>query len=87
MKLEIWNGMRLTAFTTGKRTADGRLLIFLPTAPNVTSGLLLEIEPEKVIETEEHVEDALSRILSAGFGEASSHNTEQVRAITDTDNG
>lgn len=69
VKLEMWNGMRLTAFKTGKRTADGRLLVFLPTAPNVTSGLLIGVDPEDVIETDEHVEDALGRILSAGFGD------------------
>lgn len=58
----MWNGMRVTASNTGKRTPDGRLLIFLPTASNVTSGLLMEVEPEGVTQPDEHVEDALARI-------------------------
>ena len=70
VKVEVWGGMRVTAFKTGKQTADGRLLVFLPTSPNVTSGLLMEVDPEDVTETDEHVEDALGRILRAGFGES-----------------
>jgi uncharacterized membrane protein len=69
VKLETWEGMRMTAFKTGKTTADGRELVFLPTAPNITTGFVLEVEPEDITETDEKVEDALTRILSAGFGE------------------
>jgi len=70
VKVELWSGMRLTAFKTGKRTDDGRDVIFLPTAPNITTGFVMEVEPQDLIETEENVEDALTRILSAGFGES-----------------
>lgn len=70
VKIEVWDGMHLTAFRTGRRTADGRLLVFMPTAPNVTSGFLMEVDPADVVETDEHVEDALGRILSAGFGDS-----------------
>ncbi|SFR89555.1 Uncharacterized membrane protein [Halomicrobium zhouii] len=69
VKLEPWNGMRMTAFKTGKSTPDGRDLLFLPTAPNITSGYVIEVEPENYEEIEESVEDALTRILSAGFGD------------------
>ena len=69
VKLETWDGMRMTAFKTGKQTSDGRELVFLPTAPNITTGFVLEVEPEDLTETDEKVEDALTRILSAGFGE------------------
>ncbi|MFB6352948.1 MAG: DUF502 domain-containing protein [Halobacteriales archaeon] len=69
VKVELWDGMRLTAFKTGKRTDDGREVVFLPTAPNITTGFVLEVRPEDITETDEHVEDALTRILSAGFGE------------------
>jgi uncharacterized membrane protein len=70
VKLELWEGMRLTAFKTGKRTPDGREMVFMPTAPNITTGFVMEVDPDDVIETDESVEDALTRILSAGFGES-----------------
>lgn len=71
VKVEV-KGMRFTAFKTGNRTEDGREIIFLPTAPNITTGFVIEIEPERVEETEENVEEALTRILSAGFGDKKS---------------
>ena len=70
VKLETWNGMRMTAFKTGKSTKDGRDVLFLPTAPNITTGYVVEVEPERYTEVDENVEDALTRILSAGFGES-----------------
>ena len=69
VKLETWNGMRMTAFKTGKSTDDGRDVLFLPTAPNITTGFVVEVEPERYAEIDETVEDSLTRILSAGFGE------------------
>jgi uncharacterized membrane protein len=71
VKVETWNGMRMTAFKTGQKASDGRELLFLPTAPNITTGFVIEVEPDDYEETGESVEDALTRILSAGFGEAS----------------
>lgn len=68
VKLELWANMRLTAFKTGKQTADGREIVFVPTSPNVTSGFLLDVASEELIETDESVEQALARVLSAGFG-------------------
>jgi len=62
--------MRMTAFKTGKTTDDGRIVLFLPTAPNITTGFVIEIEPEDVTEVDERVEEALMRILSAGFGDS-----------------
>ncbi len=71
VKLEPIDGMRLTGFKTGKRSEDGRMLVFVPTAPNITSGFVIEIAEQDLIETDERVEDALTRILSAGFGDNS----------------
>ena len=71
VKIETWNGMRMTAFKTGKTAEDGRELLFLPTAPNITTGFVVEVESSDITETDETVEDALTRILSAGFGESS----------------
>jgi len=70
VKLETWNGLRMTAFKTGKTTDDGRDVLFLPTAPNITTGFVIEVDPDEYTETDERVEDALTRILSAGFGES-----------------
>jgi len=73
VRLEIWDGIRMTAFKTGKRTNDGKVVLFMPTAPNITTGFVMEVDPERVEETGERVEEALTRVLSAGFAE-SAHN-------------
>ncbi|MFW5956565.1 MAG: DUF502 domain-containing protein [Halorhabdus sp.] len=70
VKLEVWDGMWMTAFLTGKKTDDGRDVLFLPTAPNITTGFVVEVEPDRYTEVDERVEDALTRVLSAGFGES-----------------
>lgn len=69
VRLEVWDNIRMTAFKTGKRTADGREVLFMPTAPNITTGFVMEVEPHRIEETDEKVEEALTRILSAGFAE------------------
>lgn len=66
-----FQGMRLTGFKTGNSSNDGRDIIFVPTAPNITSGFVVEPAPDKVEETDETVEEALTRVLSAGFGDSS----------------
>jgi uncharacterized membrane protein len=83
VKITTWDGMRMTAFKTGKTTDDGRLVLFLPTAPNITTGFVVELEPEDVTETDETVEDALTHILSAGFGDSDTMGgTVSVEDIT-----
>ncbi|CCQ35431.1 DUF502 family protein [Natronomonas moolapensis 8.8.11] len=76
VKIESWNGMRMTAFKTGKTTDDGRDVLFLPTAPNITTGYVVEVEPDAYTEIDETVEDSLTRILSAGFGENDDHGID-----------
>jgi uncharacterized membrane protein len=68
VRLEVWDGLRMTAFKTGNRTADGREILFLPTAPNITTGYVIEVEEDRYTEIDDNVEDALTRVLSAGFG-------------------
>ncbi len=70
VKLEVWDGLRMTAFKTGKTTDDGREVLFLPTSPNITTGFVIEVESHEITELDEDVEDALTRVLSAGFGDA-----------------
>lgn len=80
VKIEPWPAMRMTAFKTGKKTADGREIVFMPTAPNITTGFVIEAPPETLIETDEEVEQALTRLLSAGFGDTEEkiHLVEQL---------
>ncbi len=70
VKLEVWDGLRMTAFMTGKTTDDGRHVLFLPTSPNITTGFVIEVHPDRFEKLDEDVEDALTRVLSAGFGDA-----------------
>lgn len=80
VKLETWDGFRMTAFKTGRTTQDGRVTLFLPTSPNITTGFILEVSPEEITELDETVEEALTRVVSAGFGDAD-------RAETDLEDG
>ncbi|WP_138007707.1 DUF502 domain-containing protein [Halalkalirubrum salinum] len=86
VRLETWPGIRMTAFKTGKRTQDGKIVLFMPTAPNITTGFVIEVEPERVEDTGERVEEALTRVLSAGFAE-SAHQipVEEETHISETD--
>jgi len=70
VRLETWPGIRMTAFKTGKKTQDGKVVLFLPTAPNITTGFVMEVEEDRIEETGEKVEEALTRVLSAGFAES-----------------
>jgi uncharacterized membrane protein len=78
VKLEVWDGMRMTAFKTGQTTDDGRDVLFLPTAPNITTGYVIEVEPSRYEEVDERVEEALTRILSAGFGDTDRSNATPI---------
>lgn len=75
VRVRTWNGVYMTAFKTGKRTDDGKLQLFMPTAPNVTSGYVIEVEPEAAIPTDESVEEAMTRLLSGGFGDRRDRRT------------
>ena len=68
VRVEVWDGLRMTAFKTGNQTEDGREILFLPTAPNITTGFIVEVEEDRYTDIDENVEDALTRVLSAGFG-------------------
>lgn len=62
------NGLNITGFKTGNKTADGKDIIFVPTAPNITSGFVVELEEERYEESDKTVQEALTKILSAGLG-------------------
>jgi uncharacterized membrane protein len=85
VKLEVWDGMRMTAFKTGKTTDDGREVLFLPTAPNITTGFVIEVDPADYEPTDERVEDALTRILSAGFGDTNEKDPKTAISMLEDD--
>ena len=78
-----FSGLRLTAFKTGSKTKEGRDVVFLPTAPNITSGFVLEVDPEMVEDADETTEEALTRILSAGFGAGEEEMEELLEETVD----
>jgi uncharacterized membrane protein len=83
VKLETWDGLRMTAFKTGKTTDDGREVLFLPTSPNITTGFVIEVESSRIYELDEDVEDALTRVLSAGFGDSNRHRGMEAGVAID----
>ena len=64
------SGMTTIAFVTNKvRDSTGQELlnIYIPTAPNPTSGFFQMVPPESVIHTKISVEDATKMVVSAGM--------------------
>jgi hypothetical protein len=53
-------------------------LLFMPTAPNITTGFVIEVDPERYEEMNSSVEDAMTRLLSAGFGETNDESLSGV---------
>lgn len=84
VRLEVWDGLRMTAFKTGKQAPDGREILFMPTAPNITTGFVIEVEEDRYTEIDDSVEDALTRLLSAGFGDK---NDRPVGEMFDSKDG
>jgi len=85
VKLKPWGDLRVTAFDTGNESDEGNPVIFIPTSPNVTSGIVVEVDEEDVIELDESVEDALTRVLSAGFGEKNGQTNVPGNAFSPSD--
>lgn len=69
VRVTSWDGTEMTAFKTGHITDDGRVVLFVPTAPNISSGFVVEADPDRITETDERIEQALARVLSGGFGD------------------
>lgn len=81
VRVELWGTFRLTGFRTGNQTSDGRSIVFVPTSPNVTSGFVIEVDDGNVEPTGESVETALSRVISAGFGDENGKQTQAMDAF------
>lgn len=66
---ETWSLAFQTSDTLGELNAKvpGQMIsVFVPTTPNPTSGFLLMVPPEDVIELEMNVDEALKMIISLG---------------------
>ncbi|MFC1925229.1 DUF502 domain-containing protein [Chloroflexota bacterium] len=85
-------GMRSVAFVTSKlKDGSGQelLTVYIPTAPNPTSGFIEIVTPDRVIPTNISVEDAMKIVLSAGmvcppvidYGPSMQNNAENDDAI------
>ena len=48
------------------KTGDDVVCVFVPTTPNPTSGLILMVPEQDVIELDMNVEDALKMVISLG---------------------
>lgn len=83
VKLEL-NGLMVTAYRTGNSGEDGREVLFVPTSPNVTTGFVVEAEEGEIIETDDTAREALTRTLSAGFGD-SNRNKPRRKPVEDGD--
>jgi uncharacterized membrane protein len=55
------------ADTLGLVAADKVLTVFIPTTPNPTSGFLVLVSPEDVVDVDFTVEDAFKFIVSGGI--------------------
>lgn len=62
-------GTYCVAFSTGEKTINGQKYIstFMPTTPNPTTGFLMLVKEEDIIESEYTVEQAIQYIISAGI--------------------
>ncbi|GHT43665.1 membrane protein [Endomicrobiia bacterium] len=81
------------AFLTGVQMIKGekRICVFMPTAPNPTSGFLLLVKEEDVIYTNYSVEQAFQFIISAGVidmdGISKIELKEEIAKIKEVKNG
>ena len=72
------------AFSTGEKVINGQTYVttFMPTTPNPTTGFLMLIKKEQVIECDYGVEQAIQYIISAGIiqpdGQKSGENNGNI---------
>ncbi len=62
------SGTTMTGFITDENEEDGIVTVFVPTAPNPTSGLVYHLPAKDVNKLEIPVEDGIRTILSCGVG-------------------
>ncbi len=65
-------GIRMSGFAV-ERSEDGWCTIFVPTAPNPTSGFILHVREERVMELNVSPGEAIESVIGCGAGSATFH--------------
>ena len=75
-------GTYCMAFSTGEKIINGQKYIstFMPTTPNPTTGFLMLIKEEDIIECEYTVEEAIQYIISAGIVQPDKKDLKELGA-------
>ncbi len=67
VKIKLLNNSYTIGFLTKEESEDNYLPVFIPTVPNITTGIILMIEKDKVEKMEISVEDAFKMMISMGI--------------------
>lgn len=72
-KAGVWSiGFKTSKFSLGKN----KIMVFIPTTPNPTSGFLVMVPPESVQPLDMKVDDALKMIISLGTAQVNNDDIE-----------
>lgn len=80
VKVEYQPGMRMNAIRTGNRGPKGGEVVFIPGSPDITSGLLAEVDRDRLATANESLVSILIRLLSFGLSDG-----ETTFAVTHPD--
>ena len=83
-------GVRAMGFVTGQyrdSTEDGRrqVVIYIPTVPNPTSGMMAWVSEDEVIDADFTVEEAMKAVFSGGIVLPGEHNMRRLRSHSQQD--
>jgi uncharacterized membrane protein len=68
-KISAGGDFRISAIRTGNRSPAGREIVFLPGAPDVTSGFVVEVDPDRLENADETTVSLGIRLISCGFSD------------------
>lgn len=68
-KIDAGGDFRISAIRTGNRSPAGREIVFLPGAPDVTSGFVMEVDPDRLEDVDETTVSLGIRLISCGFSD------------------
>ena len=63
----VWSVAFVTGTVTDKKTAEKLLRLFIPTAPNPTTGFMILVKESQVRDLDWSVSDAMNTIISGGI--------------------
>lgn len=79
--VNVTDDIAVIGFKTGTDIMENRSTVFIPTSPNITSGLILYVPEEKLKPIDRSTEEVLSHVLSAGFLKPGEAETEEVESL------